>query len=207
MKKNTIIIAVAVALVLAIGIGLAIFFSNKAETPAGPTEPAGPVVIKPDAAEGTVGANQWNVFENAIKADENITIENLTNALCEGVSEFIFVMPMSLEVGTEFFTGFDNYQITGYKAAAVYMPMIGSIPFVGYVFELEDGTDATTFVNNLTDNCNPRWNICVTAEQTVAGAIGNRVFFLMCPENMSNEGGDDMGDDLYEDDLYDDDLA
>ena len=205
MKKNTIIIAIAAVLVLAVGIGLAVFFSsNNAETPAGPTEPAGPtgpVVIKPDVADGTMGADQWKVFEDAIKANANITIEELSNTLSESTSELFFGMAMPLEVGTEYFTGFDNYQITGYKAAAVYMPMIGSIPFVGYVFELEDGTNATTFISNLTDNCNPRWNICVTAEQTVAGAIDNFVFFLMCPENMSVEGGDDMGDDLYDDDL------
>lgn len=196
MKKNTIItIAVIVVVALAAILGVTLLGGNE-PTNNTPTEPAGPVVIKPDVADGTMGADQWKVFEDAIKANENITIEELGNALSESVANLFFGMAMPLEVGTEFFTGFDNYQITGYKAATVYMPMIGSIPFVGYAFELEDGVDAATFITNLTDNCNPRWNICVTAEQTVAGAIGNRVFFLMCPENMSVEGGDDLGDDL-----------
>ena len=59
--------------------------------------------------------------------------------------------------------------------------MIGSIPFVGYIFILEDGADVDTFAQNLLDNCNPRWNICVTADETFCEVSGNTVFFLMSP--------------------------
>ena len=54
--------------------------------------------------------------------------------------------------------------------------MIGSIPFVGYVFVLEDGTDKTEFISNLKENANLRWNICVEAEEMVTGVAGNKVF-------------------------------
>ena len=64
--------------------------------------------------------------------------------------------------------------------------MIGSIAFVGYVFELEAGADAEAFVNELTANANPRWNICVAAEETVTAVEGNMVFFCMSP--LSFEG-------------------
>ena len=67
------------------------------------------------------------------------------------------------------------------KEAAVSEPMIGSIAFVGYVFVLEDGIDAASFVQTLLDNADPRWNICVEAEETVADYVGSTVFFLMCP--------------------------
>ena len=47
--------------------------------------------------------------------------------------------------------------------------------------ELENGTDPAAFVKGLEENCNLRWNICVEAGQKAAGAIGNKVFFVMCP--------------------------
>ena len=92
----------------------------------------------------------------------------------------------AMEVEPGFLTGFDNYEVKGFKSGAVFMPMIGSIAFVGYVFELEAGADANAFVNELTTNANPRWNICVAAEETVTAVEGNLVFFCMSP--MSFEG-------------------
>ena len=78
-------------------------------------------------------------------------------------------------------SGFDNYEVTGFSSGAVFMPMMGSIPFVGYIFEVEEGTDKINFVNELTANCNPRWNVCVEADETLVGYYNNFVFFLMCP--------------------------
>ena len=87
----------------------------------------------------------------------------------------------AMEVEPGLLAGFDNYEVKGFKSGAVFMPMIGSIAFVGYVFELEAGADVNAFVNELTSNSNPRWNICVEAEETVTGTEGNMVFFCMSP--------------------------
>ena len=92
----------------------------------------------------------------------------------------------AMEIEPGLLSGFDNYEVKGFKSGAVFMPMIGSIAFVGYVFELEAGADADAFVNELTANANPRWNICVAAEETVTGIEGNMVFFCMSP--LSFEG-------------------
>ena len=87
----------------------------------------------------------------------------------------------AMEVEPGLLAGFDNYEVKGFKSGAVFMPMIGSIAFVGYVFEQEAGADFNAFVNELTSNSNPRWNICVEAEETVTGTEGNMVFFCMSP--------------------------
>ena len=63
----------------------------------------------------------------------------------------------------------------------MFAPMIGSIPFVGYVFTLEEGADAAAFMQTLTDNADPRWNVCVEADETVVENADNMVFFVMCP--------------------------
>ena len=87
----------------------------------------------------------------------------------------------AMEIEPGLLSGFDNYEVKGFKSGAVFMPMIGSSAFVGYVFELEAGADANAFVNELTTNANPRWNICVAAEETVTAVEGNMVFFCMSP--------------------------
>lgn len=138
-------------------------------------------VIDPKVDANTVGGKLWQAFLSAKEENPAIGAEELANKLI--TNEIIQFMggAMALEANQEFFNGFDEYKITGYESGAVFMPMIGSIPFIGYVFELADGADVDAFVKNLNDNANPRWNICVTADQTVVGAYENTVFFLMCP--------------------------
>ena len=87
----------------------------------------------------------------------------------------------AMEVEPGLLAGFDNYEVKGFKSGAVFMPMIGSIAFVGYIFTLEDGADVNAFMENLKANSNPRWNICVAAEETLVSNVGNKVFFVMSP--------------------------
>ena len=61
--------------------------------------------------------------------------------------------------------------------------MIGTIPFVGYVFTVSDGGDVDAFVENLKNTADMRWNICTEADEMVVQAEGNRVFFVMCRNN------------------------
>lgn len=90
---------------------------------------------------------------------------------------------VTMPVEPGFLTGFDNAEITGFSEGVMFAPMMGTIPFVGYVFTLEDGADVDAFVQTLEDSANLRWNICTEAEEMVAEAEGNNVFFLMCPKN------------------------
>lgn len=151
-------------------------------------------VIAPTVEAGTLGETLWNAFKDAVAANEAATTEELANTLVTNPAIQFMGGVMPLDAATEFFTGFDEYKITGFESAALYMPMIGSIPFVGYVFDVAEGTDVNAFIKALTDNCNPRWNICVEAEQTVAGAIGEKVFFLMCPKTLDDGSqGGEMG--------------
>ena len=80
-------------------------------------------------------------------------------------------------------SGFDNTEIKGFKEGAMFGPMMSSIAFIGYIFELEDGADIEAFKQNLKDSANLRWNICVEAEELIVENEGNKVFFLMCPKS------------------------
>lgn len=134
--------------------------------------------IIPDLNGASMGSQLWNTFADECEKNPDASAEELAGKLAESVTEYSIVA-MPVEEG--FLWGFDNFEIKGFEEAAVFMPMIGSIPFVGYVFRLPDGADVAAFVKDLTDNANPSWNICVTANQTVAGSLGNNVFFVMCP--------------------------
>ena len=136
--------------------------------------------VTPTVSEDTVGGKHWAAFVAEKTANSDITAEELAGKLV--MLEINQFMGGTVPVEPGFLSGFENYEVTGFASAAMFCPMIGSIPYVGYVFDLAEGTDVAAFIKGLEENCNPRWNICVTADQTVIGSIGNTVFFLMCPE-------------------------
>ena len=92
--------------------------------------------------------------------------------------------PATMPVEEGFLTGFDNAEIKGFDAAVMFAPMIGTIPFVGYVFDLAEGTDAAAFVQTLEDNANLRWNICTMADEMATATEGEYVFFVMAPASL-----------------------
>ncbi len=160
------------------------------EQPEDPSEPQGPafdyVVGTPDGngnlipavAEKTTGWVMWNTFvENC---NGLMTADVLAEILA--MQPYIPFSPMAMPVMPDpeaSLFGFDNYQFSNFEMAGMFMPMMSSIPFLGYVFDLAEGADVQAFVNQLAENCNPRWMQCVDADQIVVGAIGNQVFFLM----------------------------
>lgn len=89
-----------------------------------------------------------------------------------------------------FLSGFDNVEITDFKEGCMFGPMMGTIPFVGYIFVLEDGADVDAFVSTLKDNANLRWNICTEAEELTVESEGNTVFFLMSPKEFEEQQGE-----------------
>lgn len=115
-------------------------------------------------------------------ANETATAQEIADGLMTNPA--ILFGPVTMPVEQGMLTGFGNAEITGFKEGVTFAPMIGSIAFVGYVFDLEEGTDAAAFMQTLKDNADPRWNICVEAEETVCEQVGNKVFFVMCPKSL-----------------------
>ena len=127
----------------------------------------------------TVGAMLAEEF-HALKAENAaITAQEMADAILANPQIQFGGATMEVEPGL--LTGFGNAEITGFENGVMFAPMIGSIPFVGYVFTLEDGADTAAFMQTLTDNADPRWNVCVEADETVVETADNMVFFVMCP--------------------------
>ncbi len=149
-------------------------------------------------APSTVGT----ILLDDFKKDNAGTAQEIADRLLQ--NEVIQFMGGAMPVEEGLLTGFDNAEIKGFKEGVVFMPMIGTIPFIGYIFELEDGADVSAFKDTLKDNANLRWNICTEAEELIVESEGNKVFFVMCPKSfeeaessVSDVGGIELPDDTF----------
>ncbi len=133
----------------------------------------------------TLGGTLKKQFIEIAKSGETDPV-TIANALME--NELIQFMPMVTEVdpGT-YLQGFTVDEIEGYDKCSMFGPMIGSIPFIGYIFSLSDGVEADDFIENLTENADLRWNICVSADEVHTANEGSTVFFLMSPVSLEQE--------------------
>ncbi len=137
---------------------------------------------KPEEAPQAATLGKTLLADFKAKAAQGMSVDAIAEALLSNPA--IQFMGGSMAVEEGLLSGFDNAEITGFKSGAVFMPMIGSIPFIGYVFELGSASEVSAFIAKLEANANPRWNICVTADETVTGSYGNKVFFVMCPTSL-----------------------
>lgn len=118
-------------------------------------------------------------FESLMAKDKEYTTEKLAEKLINN-TEVIPFAGASAPVEPGFLNGFRE-EITGFKSAASFGPVIGSIPFIGYIFELEDGADTEAFMAELESKSNLRWNVCTEAEERLCSHVDNYVFFIMAP--------------------------
>ncbi len=134
-----------------------------------------------DANQGTVsGESLGQTLLGEFKAMDAST-DAYTMAETLIGHEMIQFMGGAMEIEPGLLSGFDNYEVTGFEKGAMFGPMMGSIAFVGYIFDLPEDADVDAFVTGLKDNANPRWQICVTADETIVEVSGDKVFFLMSP--------------------------
>lgn len=125
----------------------------------------------------TVGAVMAEEFKDCY---EGKTALEIAEALA--TSSTLPFSGAAMEVEEGFLSGFDNFEVKGFKEGAMFAPMMGTIPFVGYVFTLDEGADVEAFMKTLEDNANLRWNVCTEAEEMTVENEGNVVFFLMSPK-------------------------
>lgn len=143
------------------------------EAPSDTEEPSGSVGA-PTTSDATIGQTLLTQFKGM---DVSIGAQAIADQLITNpVIEF---MGGAMPVEPGLLSGFGNTEITGFSEGVMFGPMMGSIAFVGYIFEVEEGTDVAAFMDTLKTNCDPRWNICVEADETNIHNIGNTVFFLM----------------------------
>lgn len=121
-------------------------------------------------------------FKKIVSESPDMSAEEIAAEL--SANEMILFSSMSVPVEPGLLAGFTE-EIQGFESASMFGPAMGSIAFIGYVFELSDEEAADSFAETLKGSADPRWQICVEAEETVCEAVGNKVFFVMAP--LSNQ--------------------
>ena len=149
------------------------------KTPEAPAVSESPVATPVPTPTPQTPKTVGNTLLAAFKANSGGSALSVAESLASNSAIPMPLGTMSVEPG--YLTGFDNTEITGFKEGAMFAPMIGTIPFVGYVFTLENAADAPAFIAKLKSSANLRWNICTSADEMVTGSVGNKVFFVMCP--------------------------
>ena len=162
----------------------------EAEKPDAPAEqkPAAPPAQQPDAPveeEPEAPAQNGASLSSSLS---QVFLSNVgsgsTNAMAEAVMADLPFAGMVMPVEPGLLMGFGNTEITGFSQGVMFGPSISSIPFLGYVFQLDGSVDGSTFCQTLKSNADLRWNICTAAEEMVAVQSGSYVFFLMCPTSL-----------------------
>lgn len=124
-------------------------------------------------------------FQKQVKADSSASALDVADVLITSKSIEAF-NNATMQVEPGYLSGFSE-EITGFSEGAMFGPVISSIPFIGYVFRVEDGTDTKEFVQHLKDTSDLRWNICTEADEMVCEAVGDMVFFVMSPAEIAAE--------------------
>ena len=139
-----------------------------------------------EIGNASVASQLQTAFKNAVTATPDATAEELASVLAQH-SAVSPIAPMVSPVEEGWLNGFDAESITGFSQCATFAPMIGTIPFLGYVFVLPEGADVEVFKDSLTSSANLRWNICTAADEMICENEGNKVLFIMAPTEFETE--------------------
>lgn len=137
--------------------------------------------LKEEKQEGkTVAITLKNQFESEIKKEKDI--EKVAKKIAKNK-----VLKISVEVSQikngDYISGFKK-EIKDFKNAFAIRPMVGTIPFIAYIFEVEN---ANEFAEELKANADLRWNICTEADEMHTVVSEDYVFFIMSPKNFEQE--------------------
>lgn len=135
---------------------------------------------KEEVTGGTVASDLYLQFQTEIKNSQDL--DTVAKALMKNQC-FGEVSLDSIPVEEGYLNGFDA-EITGFNEGICFAPYIGSIPFVGYLFETDT---PDVLLSDLKEHAQLNWNICTEADEMLGMAEGNYVFFVMAPKSFDEE--------------------
>lgn len=132
----------------------------------------------------TLGQAILQTFQEDYAADPQADLAALAQGLL--TQETVGFQGTTTPVEPGILMGFGNTAIEGFSQGVMFAPVIGTIPFLGYLFRLEADTDGAAFMDTLKSAGDLRWNICTQADEMVVDQAGDVVFFLMCPYTLED---------------------
>ena len=144
-----------------------------------------------DNNEGQENNGEQSVGDVLLKeftSDTTVSAQEIADRLI--TNPIIMFSGTTMPVEEGLLAGFDNAEIKGFEEGVMFAPMMGTIPFIGYVFDLPEDADMLEFIQTLKDNANLRWNICTEADEVTVSGVGDKVFFLMSPKTFEEPAED-----------------
>lgn len=121
-------------------------------------------------------------FLDYMGSNADSSAESIANHIC-GIDGFPLELS-AVPVESGYLAGLDEF--TQFADGAAFAPMIGSIPFMGYVFMLDADVNAGDVVDAIKAQANLAWNVCTEADvlltSTYQDAERNAVLVIMAPE-------------------------
>ena len=117
-----------------------------------------------------------------VKFSSEIAKSKDIKEVAEKISKSNIIVPTTIvtEITEDDYLAGFNEEIKGFNKAVSIAPMIGTIPFVAYIFEVDNPEE---FASTLKEQANLRWNICTEADEMKTSIVDNYVFFVMSPNN------------------------
>ena len=171
---------IAIMLVFVMAFAFAACNDDSAENTQKPTEEK---ISVPD----TTGGHFVNVFlKNQSKSLEEIADAILKDSGLGGhVGQYTTVNEGRL-------WGFGTADITGFDKGVLFRTDNKRVPFIGYVFELSDNTDAEQFKQTLLDNADLNFNESVKADEVIVQDKGDKVVVIITPEKIEEVRTEDV---------------
>lgn len=149
--------------------------SEATDEVATPNDISDDAIVKTDMT--TVGHQLANQFVE-IAGKDGATTNSIATELAKSMGEELGMEATDVEEG--YLPGFTE-DIKGFKSATEFGPVVSTIPFVGYVFEVESDDEVQQFIDTIDAVHNTRWNVCTEADEVTVTNSGKFVLYVMAP--------------------------
>lgn len=130
----------------------------------------------------TIGQRLADDFKALLNPEKMMGARAMADELLKG--DYLTFDHATTDVQPGKLKGFGDAEITGFKEGVMIEAKKEDVPFLAYIFTLDDDTDAETFMTTLKSKANPQWNSKVQADEMFTERSEKQVFFVMSPKSL-----------------------
>lgn len=130
----------------------------------------------------TIGQRLADDFKALLNPDKMMGARAMADELLKG--DYLTFDHATTDIQPGKLKGFGDAEITGFKEGVMIEAKKEDVPFLAYIFTLDDDTDAETFMTTLKSKANPQWNSKVKADEMFTERSEKQVFFVMSPKSL-----------------------
>ena len=130
-----------------------------------------------DVLDSTIGAVLAEDFDNIMLMDGEISVNEAMEAIRIN-PEIVFMTEISA-INEGMLLGFGDNSISGFTEGVMLKPTIPTIPFVAYIFSVDDSQNVEEFARNLSVCVELKWNEVEEADDITVSIAGQYVFCVI----------------------------